>query len=129
MSRRARRSRRRARCPTRDGRGRCRRSWRTRRPSTVGRVDLVTFLLTRIAQDEAAAHAANGPPYNGGGLDEHFARWIPVRVLLECQTKRRLIEAIQDGHSDAELDDRLFLRMLALPYQDHADYQQEWARP
>lgn len=39
-----------------------------------------------------------------------------------------MIEAIQTGGSDADIESSLFLRMLALPYQDHPDYRQEWAR-
>lgn len=44
-------------------------------------VDLVTFVLTRISEDERAARTADDDfrsgrrQYNGdGGLDDHFAR-------------------------------------------------------
>lgn len=115
------------------------------------RVDLVAFLLARIAEDEAVARAAVGEgsgswearPYwftesheadvPGVTYDEidldhamQIARWDPARVLAECEAKRRIITTIQRwldvGYPT--LDHVLFA--LALPYADHPDYDESW---
>ena len=49
----------------------------------------------------------------------HIARWDPARVLAECEAKRQLIERVGNP-------DWAGFRILALPYADHPDYQQEW---
>jgi hypothetical protein len=67
---------------------------------------------------------------------EHMARWDPVRVLAECDSKRRIVEAhrrtdyrlphegyrVTIGHDG--LDEAV--RLLALPYVDHPDYDESW---
>ncbi len=80
----------------------------------------------------------------------HIARHDPARVLREVAAKRRIMELHQEGLSNdfpmgvepAEgdilcmtCDDRALkqyypcptLRLLALPYADHADYRADWA--
>jgi len=71
----------------------------------------------------------------------HIARHDPARALREVAAKRRLIEAhhrsgqtcprcslgTEDGQVVFELDPCETLRLLALPYVDHPDYQPEWA--
>lgn len=73
--------------------------------------DLATFLLDRIAEDEAAARAAEvASKYewsdnafteaveladNEGALEaatKHIARHDPARVLAECEAKRKIVE-------------------------------------
>ena len=91
---------------------------------------LTEFLLARIAEDEAAALSR---------LRGH--RELPEteresRVFAECKAKRRIVEwaapvltnwpgaAAGARHvSDDGLD---VLRILALPYADHPDYDEEW---
>ena len=98
--------------------------------ATVGRVNLVTFVLTRISEDEQAARALKPPYALEGQLADHFGRWIPPRVLLESAAKRRIIELIESSEQrDDELDTSIVLRMFALPYQDHPDYRQAWGKP
>ncbi len=50
----------------------------------------------------------------------HIAHWDPARVLVECGTKRRLLEEC------GTVGPVWPLRLLALPYADHPDYRQEW---
>lgn len=140
---------------------------------------LTDFLLARIAEDEATAHAAIQPDRPGQrwrwfnpetdvpcrldgeyeavslrtveefkvphsvvgalpafiirdtesdsdntGALRHIARWDPSRVLAECEAKRRIVSMGSewlDEDSGGEL-----LKLLALPYAYHPDYQQEW---
>lgn len=76
----------------------------------------------------------------------HAARWSPARVLAEVEAKRRIVGAraaigfpegadIPEGQGPVWLDgahvavaaerDRT-LRLLALPYVDHPDYDEAW---
>jgi hypothetical protein len=72
---------------------------------------------------------------------QHIARHDPARVLREVDAKRRTLElhdsdgahecpAGHDSPGDVYAGyerECLTLRLLALPYADHADYQPEWA--
>jgi len=109
---------------------------------------LTEFLTARIEEDEAAARRASGGegwyvddgqiwrlndplgesadgltgnfPIWADGAAEHIARHDPLRVLAECQAKRQLIERVGNP-------DWAGFSILALPYADHPNYQQEWA--
>jgi hypothetical protein len=75
-------------------------------------------------------------------LGEHVVTWAPGRVLVECDTKRRIIELHQpktvtgtaNGKpvaesrcaSCADLYPCQTLRLLALPYADRPGYRDEW---
>jgi len=112
--------------------------------------DLSQFLLARIAEEEAAAQAGfsnQADPENGWGQEgravtphvgvihedvqrDHVVRWNPARVLNECSAKRRIVElgvctacATEAQPCDHQADT---LRLLALPYADHDDYNEEW---
>lgn len=131
---------------------------------------LTSFLLARIAEDEAMARAAIDPhetdnaghwefveyPYEGGsphprgtldagtsGYDPGLPwsdlvnRFDPARVLAECEAKRELVagwSAFLDGApkwAETEMPSllemaRRSLAILALPYADHADYDESW---
>jgi hypothetical protein len=132
---------------------------------------LTEFLLARIAEDEAAANAAHresmrghaGPGFarsrvawaaqaeevRGHALIERFS---PVRVLAECEAKRRIVELHESlvGDPYGEIKDRVVywcalcdqdrdyigipheedgcetLRALGAIYADHPDYREEW---
>ena len=114
---------------------------------------ITEFLLARIAEDEEVAGAlpADGyytddgrvlevPPDAAGSTWPR--RWSPVRVLAECEAKRRIVEgwrASLERHIDTEqpVDGEDFyrggewgidyaLRALAAVYADHPDYREEW---
>lgn len=124
---------------------------------------LTEFLTARIAEDEDAArksaadldpvwghYGSDGPTGTlalaiSEGADEehgtHFARWLPARVLAECEAKRRIVEAhleqvdmvpVSEGFGSVqyEIPGRRYipevLRLLALPYSDHPDYDEAW---
>ena len=75
---------------------------------------------------------------------EHIARHDPARVLAEVESKRWIVECHESwvtGNGDTicgrcgreHIDGRpgghfpcQTLRLLALPYADHAEYQQDW---
>lgn len=76
-------------------------------------------------------------PYGGGVGDpqaSHIARWDPARVLVECDTKRRIIELLAASQANCfcdsfghHADEERMLRFLALPYADRPGYRAEWA--
>jgi hypothetical protein len=125
---------------------------------------LTEFLLARIAKDEMIAQAAStedalrpyGDPeielvpienwgdlareYLGGQFGDQAARWHPLRILAECEAKRRIVELHDRSHEcsvydhHGEIDncswepggDCSTLRLLAFPYSDHPDFQPGW---
>ena len=107
---------------------------------------LTEFLLARIAEDEAGELSGDcdciidlgdGPFIIG---DVHG--WAcPIRVLAECEAKRRIVSYHQTSfnlageawcdpcHTSRDWSDGKWcptLRALALPYADHPDYLPEW---
>lgn len=114
--------------------------------------DLAAFLLSRITEDEAIAGAANEPerqphPWSTFAItrfDEgdwqaldpaatsHAYQWDPARVLAECEAKRRIVRYVQavlvttwdDGNPEEIVTD--VLRLLALPFSGHPDYDESW---
>lgn len=130
---------------------------------------IVEFLLARITEDEdmaqaalteaqyahlgaTAAEALLGLAESEGAQIvalEHYQRHGPVRVLAECEAKRRIVElhrgfrpwpsSTKDScetcadNTEADYDGTPMvewpcptLRILALPYADHADYDTAW---
>lgn len=114
-------------------------------------MELVVFLLARIAEDEAVARAARDDDLTNAhmlGLAEGSAlspgdrvMVHPTRVLAECEAKRRIVASYQGASSAlARMNDPLrrglgeamvlahgdALRALALPYAEHPDYDEAW---
>lgn len=78
--------------------------------------DLVAFLLARIEEDERAARATPASGYHD-----------PARVLAECEAKRRMLPyLVIPAHRLDHCDRCSVLRLLALPYADHGDYDLAW---
>jgi hypothetical protein len=103
---------------------------------------LVEFLLARIDEDEEAALVCYGPEFldwdyvlseikqGTGYIDQqectyrHALRWDPARVLAECETKRRIVLGDHPDNEYWAYDS--ILRVLALPYANHPDYDEAW---
>lgn len=119
-------------------------------------MDLKTFLLARITEDEEAAKRAEQAVRRGekpleawewdyfmlnegvppqDDAERHVVKWWPARVLADCAAKRAIIEHCRtlgakvfndDLWNVDEHDD--ILQALAAVYADHTDYQPEWAQ-
>jgi hypothetical protein len=106
---------------------------------TGGRVvnDLTSFLLARIAEDEQN--------WRRLARDDEFREVVLLgcviqadRVLAKCEAKRRIVALHWDtdpscarcANPDDEMTNEPWpcatLRLLALPYADHSDFQPEW---
>jgi hypothetical protein len=108
--------------------------------------DLAEFLLARTAEDRAEvpadrAHEDYGTGFN---LDNVTVEVSCVRWLTECEAKRRIVAlhshdvferfspttylCRECGNTDygPVFNWCMTLRMLALPYADHPDYQESW---
>jgi hypothetical protein len=74
--------------------------------------------------------------FNAQDVADYADRFDPVWVLAECEAKRRIVEVHASGgawcdHCNADrpgdaADSCPTIQLLALPYADHPDYQQEW---
>lgn len=117
-----------------------------------GMTDLVEFLKARLGEDRDDAErgylkAPEIPDYDGwnGSTTVGLTPAVTVRVLAEIDAKRRIMECHEPwvaGNGDTvcgrcgreHIDGRpgghfpcQTLRLLALPYAAHPDYQSEWA--
>lgn len=101
-------------------------------------MDIVEFLSERIKEDEAAARRL----LSDRSVSES-GKWYERRLLRECEAKRRLLGIIESARQAAlatmvsasgdiewipEVIEwtTLSLHALALPYSDHADFQDAW---
>jgi hypothetical protein len=104
-------------------------------------VTLTKFLLACIAEDEAHASLVTMQSVDmNGGVPQIRHTAIRVRVLAECEAKRRIVElhTTVDGaiyptcdccglYGEADVDWPCpTLRLLALPYADRPGYRAEW---
>lgn len=110
----------------------------------AGAMTLAEFLVQRIAEDEAAARrvtryelmtALNRSLAPAAEPTLFVARNDPARVLLDCELRRAMVELWQDPDelpiwSREEVVRAVAvedcLRLLAVPYADHADYDESW---
>jgi hypothetical protein len=93
--------------------------------------DLTHFLLERIDEDERharkLAEADRRPVLSLATTANH-----PQRILLECEAKRRIVVSFAAGAAEVRRGTsewavvQMVLRLLALPYADHADYDASW---
>jgi len=83
---------------------------------------LTEFLLARIAEDEEMARIDT--------MGDHIPLdcWPPDRVLAECEAKRRIVEGMQPYGLIDDINSSEILPLLALPYDQHPDYQEEWKK-
>jgi hypothetical protein len=101
---------------------------------------LVEFLLARIGEDESKTGVPDPQDERTWSIDPGVGDWpmiSPARILAECYAKRRIIDEIRifpDVYScDAAYNEsqecnvsEMTLRLLALPYADHPDYDESW---
>jgi hypothetical protein len=102
-------------------------------------MDLVSFLRARYDEDEERARFVQREqgdhalpeiePWRLSWHDEYDLLCIePARVLAEVDAKRRMIARIQH-HANLMGEDEIhggLLRLLALPYASHPDYDEAW---
>jgi hypothetical protein len=84
-----------------------------RRPAVLlGRVILTDFLLARVTESEAIALGA-GPHRD--------------RSLAECWAQRHLVHLHEEpGHGCPDSYPCTTLRIMALPYAHHPDFDERW---
>lgn len=89
--------------------------------------DLTAFLLARITEDKTEAQRASEHMRPSWG-----ACATPARILAECDAKRELLaladpyDFADDGGTGMSVHADTILRILAVPYAAHPDYQNEW---
>jgi hypothetical protein len=93
----------------------------------INPVDLVSFLLARVAEEHAAARAAGNPR---GVIDARVKRWVvaehmPVSVP-DQPTHCRVCRRADDPLAGYVLSPCPTLRFLAFAYADHPDYRKDW---
>jgi hypothetical protein len=92
-------------------------------------VNLAEFLLARIPEDVDEIGPASGCDCAVLGLPLRHGVRCPVRMLAECEAKRRIVEDCvefdDESTSGAALGHRV-LRSLAQVHADHPDYREEW---
>jgi hypothetical protein len=81
--------------------------------------------------DVAVDHGSSTEGACGGSDSTHIVRWDPMRVVAECETKRRIVEycASQisvDEQKPGGTHGMTVLLLMALPYASHRDYRPEW---
>lgn len=99
---------------------------------------LTDFLLARIDEDAAGVTSWIWIPDHAGGGEHTQGATVPPtpRALAECDAKRRIVALLtamgtEDESFGPEADAERaaltdVLRLLALPYANHADYRAEW---
>lgn len=85
--------------------------------------ELVEFLRARYGM---AAQGAAALPHAIGNIQ---SLWSPDRLLADVDAKLRVVEECVrtldfEDHGHALAND--VLRLLALPFADHKDYQESW---
>lgn len=124
--------------------------------SSLGLSEFIIACITedeRLAREELARRAEWQRQYSemvrsGNTIGLAFNDWDapgapgdPARVLAECETKRRIVDACvaaidagdikpltswNDDAAGAEIGEAVF-RLLAVPYADRPGYRPEWA--
>ncbi|MDQ3629258.1 MAG: DUF6221 family protein [Actinomycetota bacterium] len=101
---------------------------------------LSKFLRARIDEDEKVARAAHMAAWDfavsepeesvsgqAGRFDAAQRAYLlklgPERMLVECETKRRILEVAKASSSTVT---RALLELMAVPYASHDDYKKDW---
>ena len=119
--------------------------WRVE-PSRSGRWSQVVAYSRMLGESEDDAAREDDQPValvqSGRREDLHIARHDPARVLAEVEAKRRIVDEPQPSGNYVYRDDGTpacgtcgdytvewpcdTLKLLALPYADHPDYDPAW---
>lgn len=102
------------------------------RPTTSGRSEEAVFASP--PDMGTVVVATTGEPSERRNLvnAEHIARWDPARVLAEVEAKRRIVDRCEyemsgyAGTGAQVATPHLVLRLLALPYAAHPEYDPAW---
>jgi len=97
-------------------------------------MDLGPFLRARLDEEEQAFAQSRNAEL---GLAEHLAHWARGRLIRDLEVKRKILDhcvgVVYDGAAvqgdDIAASAGLALEVLcvmAVPYQDHPDYQDAW---
>lgn len=91
---------------------------------------ITDFLLARIADDTALARSLQAQAVTDH-IDPEDPRLphltLAARVLAECEAKRRIVSLYDESTAAHEAIARLpIIRLLALPYANHPDYDPVW---
>jgi hypothetical protein len=100
---------------------------------------LTEFLLARVVEDEdRIIHEFDCDRFNVYDYGSRYGECdcnATSRLLAECEAKRRIVATMQEAVDVANDPDTIelsaytqgaLLKLLALPYADHADYREEW---
>lgn len=100
-------------------------------------MNITEFLEARIAEDGAALERTGPYPHSTHGSDVvgTYRADCPdcigvpsrARVLAECAAKRAILAALPGSRAQRGTTGNSILEALAAVYNDHPDYQQEWA--
>lgn len=79
----------------------------------------------------ADGYDSNDPTIVGRPTDrEHITRWDPTRVLAQCRARRSVVQLLAplavDCGSCVGCPPCHTLRLLALPYGDHSEFEAGW---
>lgn len=98
------------------------------------------FSLRSVEQYRAGITGSSLPSFAIPTMDElrvetarHIAYWDPARVLAKCKADRGILRRYLQGIESPNTDDAWLLattyvaRALAAQWDDHPDYQPEWA--
>lgn len=103
--------------------------------------ELIAFITARLDDDEQIAWAMPGPSREhreAVGNRDYLTPVDPARVLADVAAKRKLLDWLQAVAKFMDLDELSWwrlaghadvdeaLRLLALPYAGHPDFQAEW---
>lgn len=93
---------------------------------------LTEFLLARMAEDEADVEQrrdeyAYRVKFEGEDYAQRFDHPGSIdRAARDCDSKRRIVVGMQPFGPLDDIDSEAILGLLALPYADHPDYDEQW---
>lgn len=87
--------------------------------------DLIAFLRAQWDAEESDARWSLENAPSAHQTDPNSKNFSPERVLRDVAAKRRIVDACERrGLELSEIN--WAVRVLALPYADHDDYQEKW---